>query len=179
MKRLLPLLCVVALTLSSAWTTHAQPANDNFANAWTLTGTAITTNGNSGQTQAGIPNATKEAGEPNHAGLPGGRSVWFNWTAPTNGQSRIDTIGSGFNTLLGVYTGTAVNALTLVAANDNISEGFGGNNASRVEFSAVAGTTYRIAIDGRSGFNGQNPASGPYVLHVQVLASVFITTPTN
>ncbi|HEU0011174.1 MAG TPA: Ig-like domain-containing protein, partial [Verrucomicrobiae bacterium] len=179
MKSLLCALAVTGLTLLCAWTAHSQPANDNFVNAWTLTGTVVTTNGNSGQTQQGIANATKEAGEPNHAGLPGGRSVWFNWTAPTNGQTRVDTLDSQFNTLLAVYTGTSVSALTLVAANDNISEGFGGNNRSRLEFFAMAGTTYRIAIDGRSGFSGQNPASGPYVLNLRMLASVFIATPTN
>jgi hypothetical protein len=174
--RLLRLLSPVLVAVFSA---QAQPANDNFANAWTLTGTSITTNGNSGQVNAGIPNATKEPGEPNHAGFPGGRSVWFNWTAPTNVTVRIDTIGSAFNTLLAVYTGTAVNALTVIAQNDDVGGGGQQGNRSRVEFPAVAGTTYRIAIDGRGGFTGQNPASGPYVLNVQTLASVFITSPTN
>src|SRR2546428_5256756 len=98
MKNPLRALSLAGFTLISAWTAYAQPANDNFVNAWTLTGAVVTTNGNSGQTQQGIANATKEPGEPNHAGLPGGRSVWFKWTAPTNGQTRIDTIGSGFNT---------------------------------------------------------------------------------
>src|SRR6266540_2533132 len=175
MHPLLRILGMPVIAILVAGVAQAQPANDLFVNAWTLTGTIVTTNGNSS-----LPsNATKETGEPNHAGLPGGRSVWFSWTAPVNGQTRIDTIGSGFNTLLGVYTGNSVSALTLVAANDNISEGFGGTNTSRVEFFAAAGTTYRIAIDGRSGFQGQNPASGPYVLNLRVLASVFITSPVN
>src|SRR5262245_30868620 len=94
---------------------HAQPANNNFANAWILNGTVVTTNGNSSQPS----NATREPGEPTITGRPGGRSVWFRWMAPVGGQTRLDTIGSSFNTLLGVYTGTAVNALTLVAENDN------------------------------------------------------------
>src|SRR5437867_7002405 len=55
---------------------EAQPANDNFANAWLLSGTSVLTNGTS-------TGATKQTGEPNHAGLVDGRSVWFNWTAPT------------------------------------------------------------------------------------------------
>src|SRR4030095_11067859 len=126
----------------TALTASGQPANDNFANAWTLTGSGATTNGNSGQAQIGIANATKEAGEPNHAGFPGGRSVWFNWTAPTNVTVRIDTIGSAFNTLLAVYTGNAVNALTLVAQNDDVGGGGQQANRSRVEFPAAAGTTY-------------------------------------
>src|SRR6266545_2492333 len=119
-KGIRPLL-VPALVLLTGLAARAQPANDNLANAWTLVGTSVSTNGSS-------DGATKEPGEPNHAGFPGGRSVWFNWTAPTNVTVRIDTVGSGFNTLLGVYTGDAVNALTLVAQNDDIQPGFGGNN---------------------------------------------------
>src|ERR1051325_442354 len=142
--------CLAMLAILPA---EAQPANDLFVNAWTLTGTSISTNGNSN-------NATKEAGEPNHAGFVGGRSVWFNWTAPTFGLTRIDTIGSGFNTLLGIYTGSAVSALTQVAANDNIG---GGTNTSSVQFNATQGTTYRIAIDGRNNFGG-GASSGNYLL---------------
>src|SRR5260221_211428 len=88
--------------LAVALSTQAQPANDNFANAWTLSGTVITTN-------ASTAGASKEPGEPNHAGNGGARSIWFNWTAPKSGQIRVDTIGSsgGFNndTLLAIFTG--------------------------------------------------------------------------
>ena len=149
--------------------TQAQPANDAFANAWTMSGSVVSTNGNSN-------NGTKETGEPNITGRNGGRSVWFRWTAPASGATRIDTAGSSFNTLLGVYTGTAVNALTLVAENDNVG-GFDGT--SRVEFSAQAGTVYRIAVDGRSNFGGGGPSSGNYNLNIQLLASVALTSPTN
>src|SRR2546421_8449156 len=110
---------VACLSLSAIATVSAQaqaPANDNFANAWTISGVLVTTNG----TTAG---ASKEAGEPNHAGNAGARSVWFNWTAPATAPVQLDTIGSsgGFNnnTLLAVYTGTAVNALTPIASNND------------------------------------------------------------
>jgi len=125
------LLRICGLVLLGAVAAQAQPANDNFANAWTLTGPSTATNGSTS-----LPSfATKEAGEPNHAGLVGGRSVWFNWTAPTNGTTRITTLGSSFNTLLAVYTGNAVNSLTLIAANDNAGGAAG--NSSRVEFFAT------------------------------------------
>jgi len=61
------------------------------------------------------------------------------------GTLTIDTRTSNFDTLLGVYTGSAVNALTKIAANDNIS---GAIKQSEVSFTAVAGTTYKIAVDG-------------------------------
>src|SRR3954453_10614040 len=84
-------------------------ANDNFANAQTLSGSSGTVVSHTG-------NMTKEAGEPNHAGNVGGRSIWFNWTAPFSGPATIDTFSSSFDTLLAVYTGTPVGSLTQVAA---------------------------------------------------------------
>ena len=170
-KNLLRFFTISSAVVFEVLTAQGQPANDNFVNAWTLSGTSVTTNGSTA-----LPsNATKESGEPNHAGFTGGRSVWFVWTAPVSGLTRIDTIGSGFNTLLGVYTGTAVNALTTIAANDNIGSG---TNTSLVQFTAQQGITYHIAIDGRNNFGG-GASSGPYILHLLVLASVSISSPTN
>ena len=96
--------------------------------------------------------ATKEPGEPNHVGNVGGKSVWWSWTAPANGSVALDTVGSSFDTLLAVYTGSSVSNLTSVAA-DNDS---GTNGASLLTFSAVAGTEYNIAVDGFAGASGDD-----------------------
>jgi len=121
------------------WTTVAPP-NDAFASATVLTG-------NSGTLKDSNTTATKETGEPAHAGGTGGASIWYRWTAPASGTVVFTTAGSTIDTLLGVYTGTAVGALTQIAANDD--ENFAANIlTSRVQFSAVGGTTYRIAVDG-------------------------------
>jgi hypothetical protein len=154
MMKLLRVIFVASFFVLLALAAQAQPANDNFTNAWLLAGTSVTTNGNSGQNGV-VANATRQDGEPQITGRNGGRSVWFRWTAPFSGQTRIDTSGSAFNTLLGVYTGTAVNALTLVAENDN-GTGLDGQD-SLVEFAATAGTTYRIAIDGRNNLAEARP----------------------
>jgi hypothetical protein len=167
MKRLLGW-AVVGAVLASEGRLIAQPGNDAFANAWVLTGSAVTTNGVS-------TGASKEAGEPNHAGNQGGRSVWFRWTAPASGQIRVDTSGSGFNTLLAVYIGNAVTALTPIVSN-NDGPGLTGG-ASLVEFQAVQGTAYRIVVDAARNFF--TPAGGPYVLTLRTLASVAITSPIN
>jgi uncharacterized repeat protein (TIGR01451 family) len=115
----------------------ARPANDNFANRFNLTGAFGNATGVSLL-------ASKEAGEPNHANNVGGSSVWWRWTAPSGGQVSLNTTGSGFDTLLGVYTGASIGALSQKAANDN--------NASLVTsslvFQAVAGTQYQFAVDG-------------------------------
>ncbi len=84
------------------------------------------------------------------AAMSGGKSVWWKWTAPSSGDVVIDTNGSNFDTLLGVYTGTAVNALTLIAGDNN----GGPNLTSRVTFAATAGVIYRIAVDGTGGLSG-------------------------
>ena len=163
---------ILLLLLSSAMDSFAQPANDAFAAAWTLSGPTVFTNSTSA-------NATKEASEPAHAGNAGARSVWFRWTAPKDGQVRLDTVGSAINTLLAVYTGNAVNALTPVASNDDAA---GLGNASRVEFLAVQGTTYRIAVDVFNRFPEFpqfQPQGGNYTLNLQILASVKFTAPTN
>ena len=71
---------------SSNGTMQTQPPNDNFANALVLAG-------NSGSLTGTNRDATKEPGEPNHAGGPGGASIWYRWTAPNSGQVTFDTIG--------------------------------------------------------------------------------------
>ena len=123
--------------------TVSAVTNDNFANRTPITSTLVTITA----TNVG---ATKEAGEPNHANNSGGKSVWWTWTAPSAGSVLIDTIGSTFNTILGIYTGSSVSALTAVASDDDS----GGNVTSMVTFNAVSGTTYQIAVDGYNGASG-------------------------
>ena len=115
------------------------PANDRFTDARVLAGSSGTAAG----TNVG---ATREAGEPLHAGELGGRSVWYRWTAPASGPVTFRTAGSTFDTILATYTGNAVNGLAPVPSGSN--DDVDGGVQSRVTFSATAGTTYRIAVDG-------------------------------
>jgi hypothetical protein len=142
----------------------APPANDPFDGAQNLGGgTAASVNGTN-------VNATKEGGEPNHADNNGGASVWFRWTAPSNGQTTISLCASGFDTLLGVYTGGAVTGLSPVASNDDTFGGVCGSTRSAVSFSAVGGTIYRIAVDGYDG------ATGPVALSLTHTPAMAPTT---
>jgi hypothetical protein len=91
--------------------------------------------------------------EPGEVGIPFeelGRSVWFRWVAPFTGPTAISTDGSTFNTLLSVYTGDALNALTIIGEDDN--GGYGYN--ALVRFNATNGTAYRIKVDGYLGVGG-------------------------
>jgi hypothetical protein len=116
------------------------PVNDAFDQAVNLSG-------ETSSTTASTTLATKETGEPNHVGNSGGASLWYRWTAPKAGTVTIKTTGSNFNTLLAVYTGTAVGALTEVASNAN------GTN-SMVSFAVTQGTSYAIAVDGFNDARG-------------------------
>jgi trypsin len=93
--------------------------------------------------------ATAEGGEPAHGGAAGGHSVWYSWTAPSAGMATVSLCGSNFDTTLGVYTGDAVNALTVVAGNDDAC-----GASSQSTFTVTAGTNYRIAVDGFVGDTG-------------------------
>jgi Calx-beta domain/FG-GAP-like repeat len=120
--------------------------NDNFVNRSTLSGNTTSAIG----TNIG---ATGEVGEPDHdlSSSPL-NSVWWTWIAPVSGTATIDTIGSDFDTTLGIYTGNSVSSLTYVASSDDIVAGI--NRVSLVTFSAIAGTSYQIAVDGFSTYTG-------------------------
>jgi len=125
----------------------SEPPNDDFTRRTVLTGFPVTATGFN-------RNATAEAGnDAAHASVPSGQSVWWEWTSPTNGFVAVSTAGSSFNTLLAIYTGDSLDALTEVKANDNFSEQ-PGVFASQVTFQATAGTRYLVAVDGYYGQSG-------------------------
>lgn len=95
--------------------------------------------------------ASREPDEPNHAGKPGGKSVWYKWIAPVTGVATIGTRGSTFDTLLAVYEGTALTNLVAVA----FDEDRGGFFTSGLRFNAIKDREYEIAIDGYGGASGE------------------------
>lgn len=135
----------ILLKLTQAEQT-APPANDNFATAASLTGENVLWAG------ANL-NATPEPGEPAHSALPGGASIWFNWTAPTSRPVVIDARGSDLEAVVAVYTGTALTNLSRVAPDEH--QGPNGTVSNLVTFTAIAGTVYHIAVDGNQGATGR------------------------
>ena len=95
--------------------------------------------------------ATREPGEPLHGGVSGTNSLWYSWTAPASGGVVVQAIGGSqfASPILAVYTGTDLTTLTNVAFNFSP---FANNqfplNKARVAFTAVAGQTYQVAVDG-------------------------------
>jgi hypothetical protein len=114
-----------------------SPPNDDFANAVTI-GPGLPVN------QPGTNlDATRETGEPNPFTDPNPTplrgSVWYQWTPTVNVEATVDACDLESFHALAIYTGNAVNALTRVP-------GTTGNCPQH--FAAVAGTTYRIVVDG-------------------------------
>ena len=121
-----------------------SPPNDDFADAYVLTGT-------SGTSTSSNQLASAEDGEDAHANAPGtpAKSVWWSWTAPEDGTLYVDTQGSDFDTVLALYTGAAVDALSCVASNDDKYGVQSGLNARVAD-----GVAYSIAVDGWGGESG-------------------------
>lgn len=158
----------VAGNLSFILTT--PPANDDFANAAEMAGSRWVATGHH-------LGATTEPGEPR---VDGGyisepdnnfRSVWWKWTAPAGGEVSVDTLGSESLNVIGVFTGGAVDALAALTPvpksggnpfnGDADRRARDGNNRGPALFTAVAGTTYYISVQG-SGYIV--PSSGPIML---------------
>ncbi len=112
------------------------PVNDNYADALELSGDTGTTTGTNLY-------ATVETSEP---GSKQGYTVWWTWTAPADGIVTFDTIGSGFDTQLGIYRGTLLSTAQLLVSNDDIE--YPTNLFSRVQLRVNANETYHIVVAG-------------------------------
>ena len=129
--------------VSWGFRTAGGPANDLFARAQVLAGARGTVSGSNEE-------ATKERGEPRIAYDNGGASIWYRWVAPSAGIATFDTEGSGFDTLLGAYEGTAVAALAALAGDDDSGSGL----SSKIAFHVDAGDVVWVSVDGVRNDNG-------------------------
>lgn len=79
-----------------------------------------------GTTNANNTLGAPESQDPPIAGQSASAPVWFEWTAPAYGEVALDTIGSAntnglkLDTVLGVFTGSSLQNLNQVAANDDL-----------------------------------------------------------
>ena len=120
-----------------SWEYVVGPANDDRANAETLSGA-------SGTRSFSTVNATVEDDEQIALSCErASASVWFKWTAPTSGKATFSTAGSGFDTVLGVYR---YDTLAEVAFNDDSDD-----RTSSCFFLVQAGQTYYVVVAGYDG----------------------------
>jgi hypothetical protein len=156
--------------------TGLAATNDCFARRITLTGVTPSA-------AASSLDATTELGEPLHAGAFGGHSLWWTWTAPASGRVVLscDNGSNAVERMIGVYTDTSITNLSVTASNPLVVvPSWRGNDApccfyyrpQTLDFVAVAGTTYQIAVD----VPGEVP--GDFTVQL-VLAKVSIISPAG
>jgi hypothetical protein len=124
--------------------------NDNLASAIVVGGIPFT---NAQDTTT----ATLEAGEPAAScGFNNGKSIWYTFTSPVTSSITIDTIGSNFDTVLDARTGAGFGAN--VACNDDTA---GIGLRSRITFTAIAGTLYKVRVQGYFNSGGSSVINFP------------------
>ena len=125
-------------------------------------------------TQTFVTSVGKDPDEPNACGVVGGSSYWFTYKPPTNALVTIDSIGSSYNTVLGIYVDNGQNlgyaSLVPLTCNDNYTNG---QLTSRVQFTGNTATNYYIMLDGVSG------ATGTAYLNYRTASKPTITTIAN
>lgn len=126
--------------------TRISPPNDDFAAAQPISGDGLSVSGTT-------RDATREAGEPDHSSdsWAGDHTVWYRWTAPRTGEWTLDTCQSAIDSILAVYAGTELNAITRLANNNNHADCSQNTFGSKLSFRAAAGSTYRIVVGGAGG----------------------------
>jgi hypothetical protein len=113
------------------------PENDNFANATSIGSLPFTGS-------LSTDGATTEPGEPSPSCAPGGSTVWYSFTPAADMSIAADTLGSNFNTVLSVFTGSDFATLQPV----------GCQVGNRLFLNLTAGTTYYFQVGGFSGETG-------------------------
>ncbi len=133
----------IDITAALAAIVISAPANDDFSAAETV--------GAPDSVATSTVGATTEASEPLtcsdlEVGLsPFGATIWYSLTPTDDLDVTIDTAGSGFDTVLGVYTGSQLASLTQVVCDDDY---LGMTTDSFVEFVALDGVTYWVQVGG-------------------------------
>lgn len=121
------------------------PFNDSFQTRAHVSGSRIAV-------RSSNVGASLDSLEPLIGGYTGGASLWWEWTAPVSGPVSLTTTGSNFLTLAGVFSGTSLSALNPIASAR--ATGTSASTTASLNFNAVAGSVYEIAIDGVNGQTG-------------------------
>ncbi|HEY7874472.1 MAG TPA: calcium-binding protein [Actinomycetota bacterium] len=124
---------VAGLLGAAAPVAHAvTPTNDRIQHAKEITSLPY-------RDEIDTSDATSSASDPDCFGKI--RTVWYEYTAPANGQIAASTFGSGYNTNLAVYVGEPDLETQMACVDDSR-----GNVTSRVSIGTIAGETYFIRV---------------------------------
>jgi hypothetical protein len=137
LRRTLIVLSVVAVLIAMVSTAHADaPPNDDFANATAIMTVPFNDARDVSQAAAALDDPFCAAGQ--------GATVWYAFTPMGGSDFLASTLGSNYNTILGVYTGTSGDLTEVVPCNDDAQ----GTRQSYLHFSAQAGVTYYLMVGG-------------------------------
>ena len=145
-------LTTTGVTLPTFTVVAPPPANDNFANAISITGNSFTDTKDSSA-------ATTETADPAPSCAQGsttnGRSnsIWYQFKPATSGTASLDTSGSNFDTVLSIWTGSP-GSFTAVACDNGIVEAGIIRVTQLQNVPLTAGTTYFIML---SSFGPRDP----------------------
>jgi hypothetical protein len=134
---------VLNLELSNNTLPGAVPGGNDFSRRGILTGLNA----------AGVANSAAFSTEAFEF-IPSGskNTARWEWTAPESCTVIIDTLGSDFDTVLHLYSGSELEFLVPLASNDDAT----GTNASKLVFEATKGTSYQFMVNGRISGRGGN-----------------------
>lgn len=145
------------------YTSPEAPSNDAISAAANVAHSGGPVNYSDSVFTSGASNETTDPTFPFTSNpRKGSSTVWYRFTPYSTGTLTVDTTGSAYDTILGVWSGQP-GALQLVKWNDNN----GTSKQSRVSFTTGKGVPYYIEVAGASGGGQMNlrmvysPASLP------------------
>ncbi len=103
-------------------------------------------------------NVNAAGGNPRILGNSGGHSLWYSWTAPKSGREQVSAYSYDFAVEAAVYAGTSPGSSSLIGSAQGSAPAGATTKVSEClcTFTAAAGTTYLIQVDGvSSGDVGQ------------------------
>lgn len=144
---------------NSVAATPTSPANDDIQRFYWLNDIGATfghiSGSNVGATRQignGHGFITGQPEEPYIGGQYSPRtSVWYVWSAPYSATVWMSTLGSDFDTVMGVYLIGDGDSLVSIVSNDDINSGL---HTSSVIFDAIWGQNYYITVAGKDGETG-------------------------
>lgn len=153
-----------------AWGPCAAPSNDDCGGAILLEGeTVVQEFCNASATDS--PVAFPTLCDNDRAAI--GKDMWYRYVSQNDGKLIVNTLGSQFDTVLGVYRsfiptlcgcpGGQFSTTALIACDDDI---VGTSSTSSVEFDVAQGDCLNIRVGGYKAFDG-NVDEGPGLLTIQ------------
>jgi hypothetical protein len=144
-------LLVAGLTLFVAGSASAAPVNDRIGAATVVTSLPFT--------DVLDTTDTAVAAEATSAFCEIGHTVWYSFTASTDGYVRADTLGSDFDTVIVAYADSGT-GLQEVGCDDDEGPD---HLSSQLTLPVTAGTTYLIQV---GGCCNQDPQTGSLTFHL-------------